>query len=112
MNTELKKKAREAGSAEELLALAKENGKEITSEQAEEYYERLHAAGELSDEELDNVAGGGCSDNVNATDGCHNTRFAPKGDRYTNLCQDCIYCEESFERLSGKKIPKYTCKVN
>ena len=42
-------------------ALAKENGIDITEEIANEYFGRLHPAlGELSDEELDNVAGGGC----------------------------------------------------
>ena len=61
MNSELIAKARAAKSAEELAALAKENGIDITEEIANEYFGRLHPAlGELSDEELDNVAGGGC----------------------------------------------------
>ena len=54
-------KAREAKSAEELLALAAENGIEMTEESANAYFEQLHQNGELSDDELDNVAGGGCS---------------------------------------------------
>ena len=54
-------KARETRSAEELLALAKENEMEdITEETAVAYFQHLHKTGELSDEELDNVAGGGC----------------------------------------------------
>ena len=61
MNSELVAKAKEAKSAEELLAMAKENDIELTGEQAKEYYDRLHATGELSDDELDNVAGGGCA---------------------------------------------------
>ena len=60
MDQEIIAKAREAKSAEELLAMAKENDIELTGEQAKEYYDRLHATGELSDDELDNVAGGGC----------------------------------------------------
>ena len=60
MNQEIIAKAREAKSAEELLAMAKENDIELTGEQAKEYYDRLHATGELADDELDNVAGGGC----------------------------------------------------
>ena len=60
MDQEIIAKAREAKSAEELLAMAKENDIELTGEQAKEYYDRLHASGELSDDELDNVAGGGC----------------------------------------------------
>ena len=59
---ELIEKAKQAKSVEELLALAKENGMEITEEQANAYYAQLSPkSGELSDEELDNVAGGGCS---------------------------------------------------
>ncbi len=53
-------KAKEAKSAEELLALAKENDIEMTEESANAYFEQLHKSGELSDSELDNVSGGGC----------------------------------------------------
>ena len=59
-NTELLEKAKEAKSAEEILSLAKENGMELTEGEAEEYFTQLNKSGELSDEELDNVAGGGC----------------------------------------------------
>lgn len=57
---EIIEKAKQAKSAEELMALAKENGIGITEEQAAEYFERLNRSGELSDDELDSVAGGGC----------------------------------------------------
>ena len=60
MNKEMIKKVREAKSAEELLALAKENNIELAEEQAKEYFKRIHTTGELSDEELNNVVGGGC----------------------------------------------------
>ena len=60
MNNELIAKAAEAKSAEELLALAKENGIEMTEDNAKEIYERMNASGELSDDELDSVSGGGC----------------------------------------------------
>ena len=59
-NTELLEKAKEAKSAEELVSLAEENGVELTEGEAEEYFAQLNKSGELSDEELDNVAGGGC----------------------------------------------------
>lgn len=43
----------------ELLALAKENGIEMTEEQAKEYFAKLNTkTGELADDELDNVSGG------------------------------------------------------
>ncbi|MBD5482277.1 MAG: hypothetical protein HDR15_07120 [Lachnospiraceae bacterium] len=59
-NEELMAKAREVKSAEELLALAKENDVELTEEQANAYFEQMNTTGELSDDELDSVAGGGC----------------------------------------------------
>ena len=60
MDKELFEKAKGAKSAEELLSLAKENGMELTEEEAAAYFAQLNKSGELSDEELDNVAGGGC----------------------------------------------------
>ena len=53
-------KAKAAKSVEELLALAKENGLELTEEEAKNYFEQWHKEGELADEELNNVAGGAC----------------------------------------------------
>ena len=57
---ELLEQAKAAPSAQELLSLAKENGIELTEEEAAAYFAQMHQSGELSDEELDNVAGGGC----------------------------------------------------
>ena len=51
-------KAKAAKSVEELLTLAKENGMELTEEEAKNYFEQWHKDGKLSDEELDNVSGG------------------------------------------------------
>ncbi|MBQ3216064.1 MAG: hypothetical protein IJB11_08090 [Oscillospiraceae bacterium] len=59
-NPELIEKARAAKTAQELQALAKENGWEMTEESAQAYFEQLNKSGELSDEELSNVSGGGC----------------------------------------------------
>ena len=61
MNNELLAKAKGAKTPEELLAIAKENGTELTEESAKAYFELLHPkTGEISDDELDNVSGGGC----------------------------------------------------
>ena len=58
---ELLEKAKRAKSAEELLILAKENGMEMTEEEAKAYYAQLNpVSGEIADDELENVAGGGC----------------------------------------------------
>lgn len=57
---ELILKVKGVKSAEELFALAKENGMELTAQSANAYFEQLNKSGELSDGELENVAGGGC----------------------------------------------------
>lgn len=63
INEKYLEKAKAAKSAEELLAIAKENGLTLTEEQAAEYFDKLNVkSGELADDELDNVAGGGCGD--------------------------------------------------
>ena len=60
-NHEELKKAKTARNVEELTAVAKDSGIELTLEQAQVYFTRLNPpSGELADEELDNVAGGGC----------------------------------------------------
>ena len=55
---ELIEKAKTANTSEELLAMAKAENIEMTAEEAAKYFAELHKTGELSDEELDNVAGG------------------------------------------------------
>ena len=55
---ELFEKAKTAKSAEELLAMAKAEKIELTEEEATKAFAELNKNGELSDEELDNVAGG------------------------------------------------------
>lgn len=53
--------AKQAKSAGELFSLAKENGIELTEEEAKAYFSQIHiSSGELSEDELDHVAGGGC----------------------------------------------------
>ena len=64
---ELLDKAKAAKSAEELVELAKAQGIEITAEEAEKAFAELHKSGELADDELDNVAGGGCDGNPSAS---------------------------------------------
>ena len=56
-------KAKTAKSAEELLEIAKENNVEMTADEAKTYFAQLGPkSGELSDDDLDAVAGGkaGC----------------------------------------------------
>ncbi len=60
MNEEMLKKLQEAKSAEDVVAIAKEHGKEITLEQAQALLDRVKhtVSGELSDDDLEAVAGG------------------------------------------------------
>ena len=61
LSEELIAKAKGTKTPEELAALAKESSIDLTEEEAKAYFEQLHPkTGELSDDELDNVAGGGC----------------------------------------------------
>ena len=57
MTKEMWEKAKAAKSAEELLALAKENNIELTAEQAKDAFDRLRT-GELPDDDLESVSGG------------------------------------------------------
>ena len=57
ISSELMDKAAKCRTAEELLALAKENGIELTPEQAEAYLS-AYQKGEITDEEMAAVAGG------------------------------------------------------
>ena len=69
LTPEMIEKAKAVKSAEELLALAKENGVELTEKEAATYFAQLNPkSGELDDDELDNVAGGlgGCFNFGNA----------------------------------------------
>lgn len=80
--SEMIEKAKVAKTAEELVALAKENHMEMTAEEAKNYMEQLHpTSGELSDDELDNVAGGGCGDSQYTIN---------EGDR-VRVRQECSY---------------------
>ena len=58
ISKELLEKAKTAKSAEELLELAKAENINFTAEEAAKAFAELNKTGELSDEELDNVAGG------------------------------------------------------
>ena len=68
-NAEMIEKAKTVKSAEELLALAKESGVEMTADEASTYFAQLNPrSGELDDDDLDNVAGGACARTEQARD--------------------------------------------
>ena len=55
---ELLEKFKAAKSVEELVEMAKANGTGIAPDKAEELFAKLNAQGELSDEDLEKIAGG------------------------------------------------------
>ncbi len=94
LNNELIAKAKEAKTPEELMAFAKENGSEMTEESAKAYFDLIHPqSGEVADDELDNVSGGGCHVN--------------DGREIVTVCHGCtaFICEkcggEFFETVLG-----------
>lgn len=124
MNSELISKAKAVKTPEELFVLAKENGEEMTEESARAYFELLHPkSGELSDEELDNVSGGGCYNldgelivtsrhscdkfkctqcgrdhkNGNRDDTCPRNSYCPSC-YYGKSVGAILYCENSYNR--------------
>ena len=122
MEKELIVKAKQAKTPKELMALAKECNTEMTEESAKAYLEMLHPkTGEMSDDELDNVAGGGCHTGdgrlvVTATHNCRDFRCkkdgAPSHTRAavctacgaTAICNNCKFCsyEKGLWRCSGQ----------
>lgn len=58
LSKELLEKAQTAKSPEELIQMAKTENIDLSAEEAAKAFAKLNASGELSDEELDNVAGG------------------------------------------------------
>lgn len=82
-------------STEEILAIAKESGIELSAEKAEELFARYHKSCDLSDDELDNVSGG-----------INNTTTVPcdpsKETGATGLLTwYCPYCGECLGRRSS-----------
>ena len=58
---EMRRRGAECASPEELAALARAEGLTMTDEEARAYFAKLHPpVGELSDDELEAVSGGGC----------------------------------------------------
>ena len=58
ITNEMIQKARQAASAEELRTMAKEEGVDLTAEEAEQYFTFLQGGSELPDEALEAVASG------------------------------------------------------
>lgn len=94
---ELMAQAEKTESVQELIALAVENGVELDEEQAQIWFGRFHGnTGELSDEELANVSGGGC--------------YTADGYLKTTIGYKCEYYEEDPKADMGVKGTCFCCK--
>ena len=126
LNKELLAKAKEAKTPEELLTLAKENGMELTEAEAKTYFDLLHPqTGELSDDELDNVSGGGCGPTYYKAcmaDGCCSdyicSRCGSRGIIVRNgelRCAGCLAynprCWNCMNSIGDKRSKILTCKI-
>jgi len=97
ISQELIAKAKKAKSAEEIMKLAKDNGIEISEETAKMYFEQIcPKTGELSDEELDNVAGGAC--------------YSNDGRLWATIGHKCKYYEENPLKTTGVKGTCCRCR--
>jgi predicted ribosomally synthesized peptide with nif11-like leader len=98
---ELIAKAKAAESAEALLALAKENGVDLTEDEAKTCFEQLHANTEISDDELEAVSGGGiCQDIKNF--------FLGRNGRNDDSCP---YCDDRPEVSAMPVNPTFDSSI-
>lgn len=85
-----------AKSPGDIAAIAKENGIGISDERAAELFARSQKSGELSDDELGNVTGGGCynADGYLLTTICYRCEHYVPGSNpigSPNTCGSCSY---------------------
>ena len=121
---ELKKKALEAASAEEIVALLKDAGEEVTAEEAKKLFEKVQAQTadkELSQDELEAVSGGamrnwvtdGCASEVTSSSWCVFNDFCwatwvTYDNRPVMTCPKCF--NYMYESGSDNTYTYYTCK--
>ena len=109
LTPELLEKAKAAKSAEELIALAKENGAEITAEEAHAYFAKLNSqSDELSDDELDQVAGGCYVDVYDKFDSCgqFTCRICGGSDPNCTLSSVCANCKYATKYAGNSELIK------
>lgn len=112
---ELIEKARKCNSKEELLALAKSENIELCDEDADKLIPFIGTNKELSDDELDNVAGGTCyGDGWDGTDrpivtdsnSCGLYKVVAGGKpSWSVICPNCMYYSG---RVDGKTISAFS----
>ena len=97
MNEELIAKAKTAKSAQELIEMAKAENIELTDEKAQEYFARLNAASEISDDELEAVSGGCGYIDGKQCPNCGSTNTKVSDDRGSFAIYKCENCQITFQ---------------
>ena len=101
LTPELIAKAKAAKNTEELLELAKENGVELSEEEAKTCFEQLHANSEVSDDELEAVSGGGiCQDIIDF--------FQSRNGRNDSTCP---YCDDKPKPSNIPAKPEFDSSI-
>ena len=101
LTPEMLEKAKVAKSSEELFAIAKENGVDLTAEEAATYFAQMNPkSGELDDDDLDNVAGGACDNTIDGTFKIGDTVRVTSG-------QTCKKCGSNIGTISSKRHTVY-----
>jgi len=95
MNKEVLEKVSKCKTVEEVLELAKSNGKNISKDQAKKAFDMAHANGELTDEEVSNVSGGNSCNTRNAYE-----------DVYFDSKEDVKHIFRHFQRVQYYWDPK------
>ncbi len=107
MTNELIAKAKECKSPEELLALAKENNIEMTEEEAKAKFAALNSEGELSENELDSVSGGGCESETLSMNRDPEVgeifTYRVKKDNLFVPMEDCVVCGKHHHTLINRE---------
>ena len=83
-----------AKTEEELLALVKAEGLDYSEEMVKAYFVQNNKTGELADEELDNVVGGGCGSEPYYYE-CEDWNPVIDGDPYGRDNNPCNRCQNS-----------------
>lgn len=106
MREDLLEKLKKTEKTEEFIILLKKNGIDIEKEKAEEYFKTLHRNGEIDDDELDKVSGGGCYSSegyLMTTCGyrCSNfTRSVAAGNKEN--CSSCMYWDKTLGDIGSE----------
>lgn len=96
MDKNLIEKAKKVKTKEELTELLKQHGVEISSEQTDKLFSEIKSYGEIKDDDLDNVSGGGC--------------YSPDGYLKTTIGYGCNKYERVDGAISGVDGTCYLCK--